>query len=47
MPEPVLAFHPPSSLFPLIEVAEFDALPTLGGAARDRPHEGGRGDAEQ
>ena len=36
MPEPVLAFHPLSSLFPLIEVAEFDALPTLGSSVTKR-----------
>jgi hypothetical protein len=29
MPQLVLAFHPLSSLFLLIEVAKFDALPTL------------------
>jgi len=36
MREPVLAFHPLSSLFPLIEVAEFDALPTLGSSVTKR-----------
>jgi hypothetical protein len=36
MPEPVLAFHPLSSIFPLIEIAEFDALPTLGSSVTKR-----------